>query len=59
MAKKFTIGFPNGAVAAYEGDFEISKDGILIVTPTSGGSADTSQLIFSPAGWWVLDVKEV
>lgn len=47
---------PNGRIAGYEGDFEISKEGVLIVTPTN--FEGSSQHIYSPAGWWCVDVKD-
>lgn len=53
--KKFSVAAANGQIAAYEGDFEISKEGVLVVTPTN--FAGSSQHIYSPSGWWCLDVK--
>jgi hypothetical protein len=52
--KKFTVATPNGT-QPFHGTYEISKEGILVVTPSTGRS---QQLVFSPSGWWSLDVPK-
>ena len=53
--KKFTIAVSNGAIGTYEGDFEISKEGVLIVNPAEG---DSDQLIYAPHAWLCVDIKK-
>jgi hypothetical protein len=49
---KFTVTTNEGKVAAYEGKYRVDE-GVLTVLPEVG-----STVLFSQAGWLLLEVKE-
>jgi hypothetical protein len=48
---KFTVADGKGTTTTYEGGYTISDHGVLSVKPDHG-----NPVIFSPAGWSVLEV---
>ena len=50
---KFSVAAANGTTAVYDGTYKVTQGGVLSVLPDNG-----NPVVFSPAGWLGLEVKD-